>query len=175
MLTKSPTTPAVTKKKTFQDTQFSLRKAVREGLTKSKPNTEQTTKRQINAFFDSEGKPCEVAAIIKNTVPQDSNLDVESYDTTTDPRYRIVKEVKDSERTYQTFLQSVVMLFYQPCKNGSILDGTTMDDLFGNILEIAEISSQILQAFEMVLRTKFWNEKTAIGVIFHELLLVCVY
>lgn|SRR3990167_6818007 len=100
--------------------------------------------------------------------------------SSTDPanatRFRIIREIKDTERTFLTFLQSVVLLFYNPCKNSlqtnPILQPELMDDLFGNIVEVAEVSYQILQALELFTKLENWYEYS-IGSLFLEITQVC--
>ena len=171
------------KKKPFLgETSNSLRKAMM-GRDKSPKNSETSVifskdKCRVSAFLDADGNPREYAATVphashKKEIPDKNEL-------IKNPRYRILKEMKDSERTYLTFLQSVVLLFHSPCKSSlntssPILPQNLIDDLFGNILDVAEISSQVLQAIEVLLHPQTWSDSTTVGDLFIDLLSVCFF
>lgn len=131
---------------------------------------------RVSAFVDANGNARDYSSAVPLDNRQDVVLDREQL--INNPRYRVLKELKDSERTYLTFLQSVVLLFYSPCKNSTttsnpILPPHLIDELFGNILDVAEISSQILQAIEVIAHPKTWNhDESTIGDMFFDLLKV---
>ena len=152
------------------------RKNKRRKMAVSKVTQEAEGTPKVSAFVDRNGNPCEVSAALHALQKQERG----KRDATArpellkDPRFRIVKEIKDSERTYLTFLQSVAMLFYQPCKQSlsttlPILEPSAMEDLFGNILAITELSSQILQAFEIVANPMLWEDNSTLGDVFFKL------
>ena len=167
----------------MESSNLSLRKAVKSAYSKHPTISRSSSdtplvQEKVSAFRDANGNPREFSV----TVPMSSNkLEVpDKAELLKNPRYRILKEMKDSERTYLTFLQSVVLLFYSPLKSSTltatpILSAALIDDLFGNILEVAELSSQILQAVEVLLHPQTWNEtKTTLGDFFFELLSVSI-
>ena len=125
----------------------------------------------VSAFVDTNGKPRDYTA----SVPR-KDAPVDKTELLKNPRYRILKEIKDSERTYLTFLQSVALLFLSPCKSSTstaspILTPALIEDLFGNILEVVEISTQVLQAIEVLAHPQGWDsENSTVGDLFFELI-----
>jgi len=99
-------------------------------------------------------------------------------------RYRIVQEIRDSERTYVTALHTAILLFLDPLEKAvarsrralslthdtTILSQAAIDDIFSNIRDVACVATDVLQELEVVCHPQNYSDETLIGSLFLRLL-----
>lgn len=138
---------------------------------KARPSmTEQTVRKRVEKTPD---------AVIPLQRMKASQRSVESLKTM---RYRIVKEIRDSERTYVTAMHTVILLFLEPLENAvqaprkslthssTILSQSAIDSIFSNVRDIACVATDVLQDLEVVCHPANYSRSTMIGKFFLRLL-----
>ena len=137
---------------------------------KSRSTSEQTVKKRV-------GKS-ERGVVIPHEKMAASTRSEESLKTM---RYRIVQEIRDSERTYVTAMHTVILLFLEPLENAavtpkrslthsSILSQTAIDSIFSNVRDVACVATDVLQDLEVVCHPANYNSETLMGKFFLRLL-----
>lgn len=97
-------------------------------------------------------------------------------------RYRIVQEIRDSERTYVTAMHTVILLFLEPLENAvqkprrtlthssTILSQSAIDSIFSNVRDVACVATDVLQDLEVACHPANYSEDTLVGKFFLRLL-----
>ena len=90
-------------------------------------------------------------------------------------RYRIIQELRDTERSYVTCLHMISVIFIQPIRNRintpqQILSAKELKGIFGNIEEVCKFSQKILEAIEVIIHPSAWTDQSTIGDLFNDLL-----
>lgn len=94
---------------------------------------------------------------------------------TQNKRYRIIRELLDTERSYVTSLQTAVTVFVDKMRRlvgtpNEVASPDEIDLMFGNIKEIAQISISVLQELRIRTHSASWTPESCIGDFFIELL-----
>lgn len=90
-------------------------------------------------------------------------------------RFRIIQELRDTERTYVTSLHMVSVIFISPLRSKmntpkQILSSKELDSIFGNIEDVCKFSQKFLEAIEVKIHPSVWNNETPIGDLFNQLM-----
>jgi leucyl aminopeptidase len=94
---------------------------------------------------------------------------------TQNKRYRIIRELVDTERSYVTSLQTAVTVFVDKMRRlvgtpNEVATPEEIDTVFSNIKEIASISIGILQELRVRTHSATWTAESRIGDFFLEFL-----
>ena len=90
-------------------------------------------------------------------------------------RFRIIQELRDTERSYVTSLHMITVFFLTPLKKyvntpQQLLSSKEIKGIFGNIEDVCIFSQTLLESFEVRIHPSAWTDQSTIGDIFNSAL-----
>lgn len=90
-------------------------------------------------------------------------------------RFRIIQELRDTERSYVTSLHMVSVIFISPLKSKmntpkQILSAKELKSIFGNIEDVCHFSQKFLESIEVRIHPSVWTNDSTIGDLFNQIM-----